>query len=79
MSLKLYRPVPGGLEPAPVEQKNWRRRLRSRKWDVPELRNPEIGSIRPRAGVLFFGALGLLTFVLLIVGRSIGYWTLPAA
>ena len=42
MTMKLYRPTPdGGLEPAPVEAKDHRRRLRSRRWDAAELANPE--------------------------------------
>ena len=42
MTMKLYRPTPdGGLEPAPVEAKDHRRRLRSRRWGAAELANPK--------------------------------------
>jgi hypothetical protein len=74
MSLKLYRPVPGGLEPAPVEEKNWRRRLRSRRWDPAPLENPDVHPIGPLGGVLFFGALGLLTLIVLLVGYGVRLW-----
>jgi hypothetical protein len=74
MSLKLYRPVPGGLEPAPVEQENWRGKLRSRRWRAAALENPEGQAVRARGGVLVFGVLALLTFVLLVLGYSTGVW-----
>lgn len=74
MSLKLYRPVPGGLEPSPVEQKNWRARLRSPRWHAAELGNPEGTETSPRAAALFFAALALLTFVLLLLGYGTGFW-----
>ena len=48
MTMKLYRPTPdGGLEPAPVEQKDHRRKLRSRRWDAAELANPEADVTNP--------------------------------
>lgn len=74
MSLKLYRPVPGGLEPSPVEDKNWRRRLRSRRWRAAALENPEIHAVGPLGGLLFFGGLGLLTLVVLLVGYGVRLW-----
>ena len=74
MSLKLYRPVPGGLRPSPVEQRNWRGRLRSRRWAPAPLENPERQPVRPLGGVLFFGALAVLTFVLLVFGYGTGFW-----
>ena len=48
MTMKLYRPTPdGGLEPAPVEAKDHRRKLRSRRWDAAELANPEADVTNP--------------------------------
>ncbi len=74
MSLKLYRPSRGGLEPGPVEQKNWRRRLRSPRWRAASLENPEGTLTSPLAGAAFFLALALLTFVVLVVGYGTGFW-----
>lgn len=74
MSLKLYRPTPGGLEPSPVEQQDWRRRLTSRRWRAAPLSNPDVKAVGPGGAVLFFGGLLLLTFVLLLVGYGSGFW-----
>jgi hypothetical protein len=74
MSLKLYRPTRGGLEPSPVEQKNWRRRLRSPRWRAAPLENPEGVATSPLAGVAFFVGLAVLTFVLLVAGYGSGFW-----
>jgi hypothetical protein len=74
MSMKLYRPGPNGLEPNPVEVVTWRRRLRSRRWQPAPLENPEIEPTSSGAAVLFWLALGGLTFVTLVVGYGIGFW-----
>ena len=74
MSLKLYRPSPGGLEPSPVEHRDWRRRLRSRRWRAAPLGNPDVEAVGPNGAVLFFGSLLLITFVLLLLGYGTGFW-----
>jgi hypothetical protein len=74
MSLKLYRRVPGGLEPNPVEDKDWRRRLRSRRWAAAPLENPEVRPVGVLGGILFFAGLALLTLVILLVGYSARLW-----
>lgn len=75
MSLKLQRPTPGGgLEPSPVEEQDWRRRLTSRRWRAAPLGNPDLADPGPRAAILFFGALLILTFVLLLLGYGTGFW-----
>jgi hypothetical protein len=74
MSLKLYRPVPGGVEPSPVEEKNWRRRLRSRRWRAAALENPEVAPIGALGGVLFFAGLAVLTLIVLLLGYGTGFW-----
>jgi hypothetical protein len=75
MSLKLYRPVPGGLEPNPDADRNWRRRLRSRRWRAARLDNPEALEASPYGAVLLFGSLAVLTFVVLVFGYGIGLWS----
>lgn len=75
MSLKLYRPTAAGLEPAPVEERNWRRRLRSRRWRAAPLANPEAAATSTRAVALVFVALLILTFVVLLVGYGSGFWS----
>ena len=78
MSLKLYRPTPeGGLEPNPVEQRTWRTRLRSRRWNPAKLENPEMRPASTRAAVLFWAGLLTLTFVALVVGYGLNIWRLP--
>ncbi|CAN5180131.1 hypothetical protein BH24CHL7_BH24CHL7_09160 [soil metagenome] len=74
MSMKLYRPGPQGLEPNPVEVRNWRRRLRSRRWNPAPLENPELEPTSSRMAVAFWLGLAGLTFVLLIVGYGLGIW-----
>lgn len=74
MSLKLYRPTPTGLEPSPVEQRTWRSRLKSRRWQPPPLANAEMAPTSYRAAVLFWIGLAVLTFVLLAVGYGTGFW-----
>ena len=74
MSLKLYRPTEGGLAPSPVEEKNWRRRLHASRWNPAPLANPEATEVGPASGVLLFGGLAVLTFVVLVGGYLIGLW-----
>jgi hypothetical protein len=75
MTLKLYRPDPdGGLAPAPVQTEDYRRQLRSRRWQAAKLSNPEVKQTDPRIAVLFVALLAFLTFGVLIVGYGIGIW-----
>ncbi len=74
MTLKQYRSTPEGLEPSPVETRNWRGRLRSRRWDPAELSNPDVEHVSPVMAVLFFLGLALVTFVLLLLGYGTGFW-----
>lgn len=75
MSLKLYRPVKGGLEPSPVEEKDWRRRLRSPRWSAARLANPEGREASPLGAALIFGGLAAGTFALLVLGYLTGFWS----
>ncbi|MFN8623487.1 MAG: hypothetical protein U0869_22340 [Chloroflexota bacterium] len=73
MTMKLYRPTPdGGLEPAPVEAKDYRRKLRSRRWDAAELANPEADKTHPAIGIAFFLGLAVLTFIIIVGGYALG-------
>ena len=82
MSLQLHRPDrEGGLEPRPVSDQNWRKQLRSPRWGtalegerLPDLRNPEMNPTSRARSVLFWLALGALTFVILVAGYGIGFW-----
>ena len=74
MTLKGYRPTSEGLEPSPVETRNWRGRLRSRRWDPAKLSNPDVEHVSPAMGVAFFLGLGLVTFVTLLLGYGTGFW-----
>ncbi len=74
MSLKLYRPGPNGLEPSPTTDQDYRTQLRSGRWRLPALRNPEAQPVSAAGGIVLFGGLGLLTFVILLVGYGAGFW-----
>ena len=82
MSLQLHRPDGrGGLEPRQVNETNWRAKLRSQRWGMsrrdgrlPELKNPEMNPTATWMAVLFWLGLGVLTFVILVVGYGIGFW-----
>jgi hypothetical protein len=76
MSLKLYRQSPDGLEPNPVEQRTWRTRLLSRRWNPAPLSNPELKPTSARVGVLFWVGLAALTFAILVGGYGLGIWRL---
>ncbi len=74
MPLKLYRPGPGGLEPTSAVELDYRTRLRSRRWHLPALRNPEAEPVTALGAVILLGGLALLTFVILIAGYGSGFW-----
>ena len=74
MSLKLYRPGPGGLEPSTAVKQDYRTTLRSRRWKLPRLANPEARPVTELGGVVLLGGLALLTFVILLVGYGSGFW-----
>ena len=84
MSLQLHRPDgKGGLEPRRVEERNWRNQLTSPRWGVslrggrmPGLDNPEMNPTSTGRAVLFWLALGALTFVVLVLGYGVGFWQL---
>ncbi len=82
MSLQLHRPDgEGGLEPRPVDEGRWRDQLRSSRWgqdlpheQLPALKNPEMEPTSRLMSVVFWAGLGLLTFVILVVGYRTGFW-----
>lgn len=74
MSLRLHRPVPGGLKPAGTERADWREGLRAKRWHAARLANPEARPVSGWAAVAFFGALAALTFILLLLGYGSRFW-----
>ena len=71
----MYRPTAdGALEPVAGEGGDYRDRLRSRRWDAAPLANPEVESTDPRIAVAFIVALLVVTFILLVVGYTSGFW-----
>jgi hypothetical protein len=86
MSLQLHRPDgKGGVEPRSVTDANWRRSMSSRRWgmnrrdgQLPELRNPEMNPTSTWMAVAFWVGLGVLTFVLLVLGYGTGFWQFSA-
>jgi hypothetical protein len=86
MSLQLHRPDGrGGLEPRQVNETNWRGKLLSQRWGMgrrdgrlPELKNPEMNPTSTGLAILFWLGLGALTFLVIVVGYGVRFWTLPA-
>ncbi len=76
MSLQLHRPRGGALEPSRVESRNWRRSLRSRRWNAPPLENPDAPTTSSKVALLFFVSLAALTFAILVAGYGTGFWAL---
>ena len=74
MTLKLYRRGPDGLEPSAAVRQDYRTGLRSRRWNLPRLANPEAAPATALGGVVLLGGLAILTFVILIVGYGVGFW-----
>jgi len=82
MSLQLHRPDgKGGLEVRTVTDQNWRNELRSTRWGaalrggkLPDLANPEMNPTSTGRAVVFWAALGTITFVLIAGGYGIGFW-----
>ncbi len=83
MTLQLHQPDDeGGLAPRVVTDKNWRNQLRSARWGrdldgghLPALKNPEMNPTSRLRSVMFWAALGVLTFGLLVVGYGTGFWS----
>jgi hypothetical protein len=82
MTLQLHRPDgEGGLEPRPVTPADWQDQLRSPRWGkslrrdrLPELANTEMNPTSRLRSVLFWFALGTLTFIVLVAGYGTGFW-----
>jgi hypothetical protein len=84
MTLKLHRDDgEGGLEPRPVTPVEWQDQLRSPRWGsglrsgrLPDLKNPEMNPTSRLRSVLFWLALGVATFVVIVLGYGTGFWVL---
>lgn len=75
MTLQNYRPGKDGtLEPAPPSSGDWRRDLRSRRWEAAELKNPEADKTNPWFAVAFIVVLAAATFAVIVAGYSSGFW-----
>jgi hypothetical protein len=81
MTLQLHRPDgKGGLVPTPPatgrggRAEDWRKGLRSPRWRVAALRNPEMNPTSTFAAVAFWAVLGALTLGLLLLGYGTHFW-----
>jgi hypothetical protein len=82
MSLQLHRPDERGrLVPHPEETDDWRTQLRSPRWGgalrggkLPKLGNPEMRPTSNVLSVLFWASLAVATFVVIVVGYTLGVW-----
>ncbi len=82
MTLQLHQPDGhGGLQTRPEARTDYRTQLRSKRWGgkrgLPALENPEMNPTSSGRSAMFWVALGVLTFVLLLAGYLTGFWTLP--
>jgi hypothetical protein len=83
MTLQLHKPDgEGGLEPRAVVEPDWRGQLQSPRWGtalgrrrLPDLKNPEMNPTSRLSSVLFWLGLGALTFLVLVVGYTVGIWS----
>jgi hypothetical protein len=86
MSLQLHRPDEHGvLKPEPGPTPDYREQLRSPRWgaalgggNMPKLGNVEMRPTSRLVSVLFWLGLGVATFVVLVLGYGIGFWSFPA-
>ena len=86
MSLQLHRrDERGELQPEPGPTPDYRDQLRSPRWGLalrgeklPALKNPEMRPTSRLVSVLFWLGLAAATFVILVLGYGIGFWTFPA-
>jgi hypothetical protein len=82
VSLQLHRPDgEGGLEPRPVTPTEWRDQLESPRWGtglrggrLPKHENPEMAPTSRFRSVLFWVALAVATFVILVAGYGSRLW-----
>ena len=53
---------------------DWRATLRSPRWNVAKLDNPEMNPTRRPVSVAFWLALGAITVAVLLAGYGSGFW-----
>jgi hypothetical protein len=76
MTLQLHRPDgKGGLEPRGETPPDWRNELQSPRWRPSRLKNVEMNPTSSGRAALFWLALGVATFVLLVAGYGSGFWS----
>jgi hypothetical protein len=53
---------------------DWRASLRSPRWNVAPMKNPEMNPTSRPVSALFWVVLAALTFGILVIGYSAGFW-----
>jgi hypothetical protein len=87
MSLQLHRPDgKGGFEVRTGNDTAWREGLRSSRWGaslkggkLPALTNPEMNPTSSARAVVFWVALSVITFAVIMAGYLLGIWRLAGA
>ena len=76
MTLKLHRLDERGAIVARAPEKNvdWRASLRSPRWNAAPMSNPEMNPTSRPVSALFWVVLAALTFGILVIGYSAGFW-----
>jgi hypothetical protein len=86
LSLQLHRPDDRGvLKPEPGPVPDYREQLRSPRWGLalrgermPKLGNPEMRPTSRLIAVGFWIGLAVATFVILVLGYGVGFWSFAA-
>lgn len=68
------RPTAGGGMEAGSDVVDYRDQLRSSRWNAAPLQNPEVEKTDGRLVVLGVVILSAITFVVLVLGYSSGFW-----
>ena len=87
MSLQLHRPDgKGGFDVRTGNDPAWREGLQSSRWGaslkggkLPDLSNPEMNPTSAARSAVFWLALGVITFVVVLAGYGLGVWHLVGA
>ena len=58
----------------PEKGDDWRATLRSPRWNAAPLKNPEMNPTSRPLSALFWIVLAALTFGILVIGYSVGFW-----
>lgn len=74
MTLQLHRPDGKGRIETVAPKADWSADLRSPRWNVAKLANPEMNPTSRFRSALFWAVLAAVTFAILLAGYGSGFW-----